>query len=235
MQMENMSDIASGYTASQAAKLLGVGRHEVARLVRSGILRARKADSGVLVIDPTSLHAHEVLAQSKGRPWDAQTAWAALLALGGGDVSWLEYHRRRRLLLKLREIGAEELVWMARNRMKTRRYLVSPSLEGDLREALVATGMASGLANDLGLASTMPVLDGYAVGKTPEEMEHDFLLVEDAAGSCTVRFASGLPAPLVDATEMPAPVVAADLAMSVDARERRCGLDYLEGLIDGMR
>lgn len=232
--MEHMDNITSGYTASQAAKILGVGRHEVARLVRSGILRARKADSGVLVIDPASLHAHEVLAQSKGRPWDAQTAWAALLILGGNDVSWLEYHRRRRLLLKLKEISAKELVWMARNRMEARRYLVSPSVEGDLREALVATGMASNLVNDLGLASTMPVLDGYAVGKTPEEMERDFLLMEDAAGSCTVRFANNLPTSLVDATEMPAPVVAADLAMSVDSRERRCGSDYLEGLLDGM-
>ena len=119
--------------------------------------------------------------------------------------------------------------------MEARRYLVSPSFEDDVRMALVATGMASVLANDLGLASTAPVLDGYVVGMTAEELERDFFLVEDATGSCTARFASDLPDSLADATEMPAAVVAADLAMSVDARERRCGLDYLEGLLDGMR
>ena len=70
---------------------------------------------------------------------------------------------------------------------------------------------------------------------TAEELERNFFLVEDATGSSTARFASDLPDSLADATEMPAAVVAADLAMSVDARERRCGLDYLEGLLDGMR
>ncbi len=123
--MENAPDMASGYTASQAARLLGMGRHEVARLVRNGILRARKTDSGALAIDPGSVHAHGALSQFKGRPWSPQTAWAALLAIGGDDVSWLEYHKRRRLLLKLREIGAGELIWLARNRMEARRYLVS--------------------------------------------------------------------------------------------------------------
>ncbi len=235
MKMESGYDISSGYTASQAARLLGVGRHEVARLVRTGVLRAWKTDSGDLVVDPGSVHARRALSQFKGRPWDSQTAWAALLALGGDDASWLEYHKRRRLFLKLKEIGAEELVWLARNRMEARRYLVSPSFEDDVKEALVATGMASSFASCLGLASMAPVLDGYAVGRTPEEVERDFFLVQDASGPCTVRFAKDLPDFLAGAAEMPKPVVAADLAMSVDARERRCGLDYLEGLLHGMR
>lgn len=235
MQIENTNDIASGYTASQAARLLGVGRHEVARLARSGVLSARKTDAGALVLDPGSVHAHGALSQFKGRPWSPQTAWAALLAIGGGDVSWLDYHKRRRLFLKLKEIGVGKLVWLARNRMEARRYLVSPSFEGGVKGALVATGMASTLVNDLGLASTVPILDGYAVGMTAEELEHNFFLVEDATGPLTVRFANDLPDLLADVAEMPAAVVAADLAMSLDARERKCGLDYLEGLLDGMR
>lgn len=235
MQMERAHDIASGYTASRAAKLLGVGRHEVARLVRNGTLHAQKTDSGELVVDPNSVHAHEALFPFKGRPWSPQTAWAALLALGGDDVSWLEYHKRRRLFLKLKDIGAEKLVWLARNRMDARGYLVSPSFEDDVREALVATGMASSFVAELGLAPTTPVLDGYSIGRTVEEFEHDFFLVEDTSGPCIVRYAKDLPTSLEDMTEMPEPVVAADLAMSVDARERRCGLGYLEGLLDGMR
>ncbi len=235
MQMESGYGISSGYTASQAARLLGVGRHEVARLVRAGVLRARKTDSGNLVVDPVSVHAHGALPQFKGRPWSSQTAWAALLTLGGDDTSWLEYHKRRRLFLKLKEIGAKELVWLARNRMEARRYLISPSFEDDVKEALIASGMASSFVSDLGLASAAPVLDGYAVGRTPEEIERDFFLVEDASGPCTVRFAKDLPDSLRGATEMPESVVAADLAISVDAREQRCGLNYLEGLLDGMR
>ncbi len=233
--MKGTHDIASGYTSSQTARLLGVGRHEVARLVRNGSLRAGRTESGTLVVDPASVHEHAALSQFRGRPWQAQTAWAALLAIGGGDVSWLEYHRRRRLLLKLKGIGAEELVWLARNRMQAKRYLASPSFEDDVRQALVPTGMASPLAYGMGLASTEPVLDGYAFGKAPEEVERELFLVEDADGPVTVRFANDLPEALVGADKMPAAVVAADLATSVDARERRCGLDYLEGLLDGMR
>ena len=47
---------------------------------------------------------------------------------------------------------------------------------------------------------------------TVEELERNFFLVEDATGSCTARFASDLPDSLADATEMPAAVVACDLA-----------------------
>lgn len=235
MQMKSGYDISSGYTTSQAARLLGIGRHEVARLARVGILRAGKTDSGSLVVDPDSVHAQGALSQFKGRPWSPQTAWAALFALDGDEVLWLEYHKRRRLFLKLKEISAEELVWLARNRMEIRRYLVSPSFEDDVRGALVATGMASSFAFDLGLASLVPVLDGYVIGRTPEEVERDFFLVEGSSGSCTVRFARDLPDSLACADEMPESVVAADLAMSVDVRERRCGLDYLKGLLDGMR
>ena len=119
--------------------------------------------------------------------------------------------------------------------MDARGYLVSPSFEDDVREALVATGMASSFVAELGLAPTTPVLDGYSIGRTAEEFEHDFFLVEDTSGPCLVRSAKDLPASLEDMTEMPEPVVAADLAMSVDARERRCGLGYLERLLDGMR
>ena len=74
--MENAPDMASGYTASQAARLLGVSRHEVARLVRNGTLRARKTDSGTLAIDPGSVHAHEALGSALGAVGEGTSATA---------------------------------------------------------------------------------------------------------------------------------------------------------------
>jgi len=168
-----------------------------------------------------------------GRPWDAQTAWASLLLLEDADIGWLPYHRLRRLKQKLRTVSAEELVWCARKRATAARYSVSPSFSEDLKRSLCLTGMGAAAAADLGLTASTSAIDGYAA--EADRIVADFYLMPDRTGNCTVRTAFDAPGGLLDAEEMPVAVVAADLASSLDARERRCGLDYLEGALNAIR
>lgn len=179
--METQQNIPAGYTTAQVAQRLGISQHEVARHIRNGSLSAILTDAGIYVIDPDSTHRFENNTRKKGRPWDAETSWTALLLLDGVIETELNYHRERRLRLKL------------------------------------------GLATN-----TERVIDGYP-RKSLHETIDELFLVPNSNGNCILREPIGLPQRLQGLSEMPPPiVVAADLATSVDARERRCGLDYLK-------
>ena len=99
--MKTLMNIPPGYSSSQAARQLGISQHEVARLVRTGTLTAQKLESGMYVVDPGSVQGLAQSRAAKGRPWDAETAWAALLLLDGEDSIGLNYHKSRRLRSKL--------------------------------------------------------------------------------------------------------------------------------------
>lgn len=229
--------IEGGFTTQAAAKKLGVGRHEVVRLIHAGKLAAQRTDSGSFVVSSASLSAYEKPRRAKGRPWRAETAWAALDLLGGGSAEWLDYQRRWRLDKKLRSIGAEELCWLSRNRQEAGTYTCFGSMLDVVRGATIATGYSAcaGTLQAVGLAPCPTLVDGYARGGDASGLVVGLCLVESEAGEATLRVAHGLPDEYASLPEMPAAVVAADFAISVDPRERRCGLDYLEGLLDAYR
>lgn len=232
--MKRTPNIPAGYSTAQAAERLGVSQHEVSRLVRAGYLTAVMSDAGIYIIDPDSVHRQEKNVRMKGRPWDADTAWGALMLLDGEASSGLSYHRDRRLRLKLTEISAEELVALLRKRMTAMRFSVSPSFADDLRERLSLTGVSSSHALSLGIAADENrEIDGYP-GSADAVVEKLFLF-PDNSGSCILRDPCGIPEKLRGLKEMPPAVVAADLATSIDERERRCGLDYLERKLDEFR
>lgn len=226
--MTEQHNIPSGYSTSQAAKLLDVSQHEVARLVRAGALNACKIDAGPYVIDAESVQRRMSSTVSKGRPWDAETAWAALLMLDGIDIPNIGYHKRRRLRLKLADISAEELIALSRKRMRASAYRCSPSFTDEVRREISLSGGASPWVNAMGLATPVAdTIDGYAL-RPEAEIARDFFLLADTTGTCILRTAYDLPEPLRTLRVMPPIIVAADLALSTDARERRCGLDFLE-------
>lgn len=228
-----VADIQNGYSTAQAAQLLGVDGHEVTRLYRAGVILGHKIAGGALILDAQSVQTYRNVSCGSGRPWDAQTAWAALLLLDGQDIDWLPYHRRRRLLQKLNSVSASELVWLARKRAAVTRYRISPSFSDDLRGKLCLTGMSASSVTDLGLVAASGAIDGYVTD--PAGVVRDFYLMPDAAGTCFLRTPSDVPAGLLLEGEMPKTVVAADLAFSLDVRERRCGLDYLERVLHANR
>lgn len=233
--MEERRNIPAGYSTAQVAKRLGVSQHEVSRLIRVGSLEATMTDAGIYVINPDSVHRHERVARMKGRPWDPDTAWAALLLLEGEASSGLGYHRERRLRLKLAEVSAERLVTLMRKRMTAMRFSVSPSFAEDLKGCLTLSGISSPYAASLGLtAGSSQGVDGYPIGSVDELVEK-FFLFPDGGGTCILRESHGLPDKLKGLPDMPPVVVAADLAVSVDERERCCGLEYLDRRLDEFR
>lgn len=229
--------IEKGFTTRAAAKRLGVGRHEVVRLIHAGKLDAQRTDSGAFVVSAASLSAYEKPRRAKGRPWSAETAWAALDLLGGGFAEWLDYQRRWRLGKKLRSIGAEELCWLARNRQEAKTYTCFGSMLDVVRDSTIATGFSAcgDTLQAVGLAPCPSLADGYVRDGGLGGIVAKLCLVESEAGEATLRVAHGLPDKYAGLDEMPPAVVAADFAVSVDPRERRCGLEYLEVLLDEYR
>ena len=224
-------NIPAGYSTRQAAQLLGVSCHEVSRLIRSEKLRAVKTHAGMYIIDSNSLHELEAKIRTRGRPWDASTAWAALLALEGCRDHDLSYHRQRRLAIALKEIDAIELVAKSRKRSSVERFAASPSFAEDVRERLVPSGISDRRCAQLGLSVSSNQIDGYA--REPlDEIVRSCWLIPDSGGECVIRIPHDLPTALDAAREMPLSVVAADLAESANIRERRCGLDYLQRRLD---
>ncbi len=226
--MNGTDCITGGYSTSQAAKKLGVSQHEVTRLIRSGLLEARKIDAGIYVVDSDSVQRRMRTSRAKGRPWDASTGWAALLLLEGVDSPGIGYHCERRLKAKMAEMSAEELVVLSRKRMQAFFYRCSPSYADDVRSGLSLSGISSPWAEGMGLVlADVSEIDGYAL-HSKDDIVNECFLVSDPNGGCCVRIASSLPEALQGLDAMPPTVAAADLALSVDDRERRCGLDFLE-------
>lgn len=227
-------NIPAGYSTRQAASMLGISRHEITRLVRNGMLEAAKTDVGVYIIDPNSLHEFKGKERIKGRPWDASTAWAALLALEGLDSNDLSYHQKRRLNIALHTLSAEELVSKASKRALTKRFAISPSFVDDAQNGMIPSGVSDRRLDQLGLSIFSDELDGYVIVPL-EDIVQEWHLMPDNNGKCTIRIPNDLPDILVKTKEMPLAVVAADLAGSVNARERRCGIDYLQRKLDEYR
>lgn len=232
--MERAGMVERGYTTRGAANLLGVSQREVVRLIEADKISARLTESGFYVIDELSLSSYRLAKRAKGRPWAADTAWAALDLLGGGDAGWLDYRRRWSLMKKLETCSAEDVVWLARNRQTPRHYRCSPSAMPLVREAVIRTGSSASAPtmHAIGFSETPLLVDGYVPGSSLDGFASAYCLRESSRGEATLRVAHGLPDKYADLAEMPPAVVAADFALSIDPRERRCGLEYLEGLLD---
>jgi excisionase family DNA binding protein len=232
--MSEKINIAGYYSTAQAATLLGVSSHEVARLARAGELNAHKAVGNVLLIDAVDVRLLEALSKRKGRPFSSKVSWAALWLLSGLEVAWLDYPQTRRLNIRLKTTNAQELLWLTRKRASTKRYRAYPLAAASLRKELVLSGKSCAVLPEYGLTSLNDVLEGYAL-VTPEQLKERHHLIEDSAGKIIVHSLLEKHPTLNGLAQMPIAAAAADLASSLDARERRAGLDVLERLLDEYR
>lgn len=229
--MTTSSSISGHYSSAQAAQLLGVTDHEIARLVRDGELSAIKAAGRAFLLSASEVQLYAAIRQGKGRPLSASTAWAALWLLSGLDADWLDYSQMRRLHIKLKNITPEALVWQTRKRMSTKRFRVSQSFVSKLKEELVLTGRSCISELNSELTEQSEILEGYA-HVSLHDLEKRYHLVEDVTGNAIIHIAEGEQQLSDSMGATPIAVVAADLAITLDARERRVGLDVLRRLID---
>ena len=222
-----------GYmTTAQAAKATGLSAHRIGCLVRAGEIDAVKSGSALLV-NAVSLQSYARANQGRGRPMDSRTAFGALWALSGLDFGWLTYAQARRLGARLKIASAEWLSWQLRKRAQPRRYRASASFLDSIAESLCLSGSSSSILGSFGLLQSRGTVEGYTTEDKVDELTSSYFLQEDTQGNVIIHVASWLPDGL--GVEMPIAAVAADLAQSLDTRERESGLDMLRRLLDDYR
>lgn len=168
---------------------------------------------------------------ARGRPWSPTTAWAALWRLSGLEVDWLGRRTTRRLDDRLASIGAEELVHATRRRAAIRHYRASESFLADLDALVIRTGASAMEPSRFGMEPDRGRVDGYCTSEVATRVARDLHLVTDPRGNVTLRVAAGPSGTLEGRDTMPVAVIAADLAESLEARERSAGLRVLEDLL----
>jgi len=218
-------------TTTAAAERLGITQRQVQRLIDAGALPATRTAGDAWVVDALAVNSMARTRPTRGRPWSPATAWAALWRLSGLDVDWLDRRTTSRLDDRLASVGAEALLQATRRRAVVRRYRASASFLAELREAVVPSGPSAMEPSTFGMDRNLGRVDGYCTGEAANRLERDFHLVEDPQGNVTLRVAA-MPSIVVDGSDaMPVAVVAADLAESLEARERSAGLRVLEDLL----
>ena len=216
-------------TTAVAAERLGVSQRQVQRLIAVGGLPATRTAGDAWVVDSLVVNAMERARPARGRPWSPARAWAALWQLSGLEVDWLDRRTRSRLDDRLASIDVEELLHATRRRAVIHRFRASESFLADLDALVVASGVRAMDPSRFGLDPDLRRIDGYCMNEAADRLAGEFHLVEDPRGSVTLRVAA-VPA-LEGHDAMPVAVVAADLAKSLEVRERSAGLRVLEELL----
>jgi hypothetical protein len=83
-------------------------------------------------------------------------------------------------------------------------------------------------ADTVGMGPDRSRVDGYCAGDALDDLVLRFHLIDEPGGNATIRVAARLEGELAGRHEMPLAAVAADLAGSIEARERAAGRRLLE-------
>lgn len=218
-------------TTAVAAERLGVSQRQVQRLIESGELPATRTAGDAWVVDALTVNAMARTRPARGRPWSPATAWAALWRVSGLEVDWLDRRTTRRLDDRLASIDAEELVHATRRRAVIRPYRASESFLADIDALVIRTGARAMEPSLFGMERDLGRVDGYCTSEVATRLARDFHLAEDPRGNATLRVAAAPSSILEGRDTMPVVVIAADLAESLEVRERSAGFRVLEELL----
>lgn len=213
-------------TVPQLAKMLDVGARHARTLVDNGTFAARQLPSGEWLVDSDSVARYLPRRKSAGRRLDNDTAWAILYELSGIRAARLlppaTYARVRK---RIRTMTAEDLAVAVSGRTSVHRYRAANATKA--QADLVPTGRVASdiIASDL-LPDFRRVAGYIPIGTTVVEYARTHFMHADPAG-LDVLYENTAPGGLSEA--LPA-VVAADLAISADTRERAAGVRALDAL-----
>jgi excisionase family DNA binding protein len=227
------SGISGKLTVAEASVRLGVSRHQVRELINNSTLRATRTAGDAFLIDALSLEKLRLAKRSNGRPWNQSSAWATLWLLSGLKVDWLSYHQLRRLKISLAEITPDELVWMSRKRTESIPVRISESFMDKAKQLLVPTGMSASSISSFGLSGSVTMLAGYISTRDYELFVKIVHAVEGDNPNLEVLVSDWLPFGNQKFKDIPDAVIATDLAVSLDTRERVAGLKKLKELLNG--
>ncbi|WP_314147599.1 hypothetical protein [uncultured Leifsonia sp.] len=216
-------------TVAQLAERLQIGARYARSLAETGALSARQLPSGDWLVDSDAVARYALRRRTAGRRLDADTAWALLYELSGIAASALlppaTYARVRK---RIRTMTAEDIAVAVADRTRQQRYRAA---NGTMAQAgLIGTGRVAAdlIAGDL-LPDARRVAGYVPPGSSLEEYARTHFMVADPSGTDVLYENT---APGRGYTEPLPAVVAADLALSTDTRERSAGLDALTGLKD---
>jgi len=234
-------------SSADAAQVLGVSIRQVQRFVASGQLASRGTIGRNTLLDSASVHRLAAVGTARGRTWKPITVWMAMALLDGRNhIGRTDDERAKvsRLRHRLRHMTADELVRMTRYRADITRWRGSDSFTDELRKRVVATGELAldsrdggpALARSLGLGvrSWDGHIDGYVRADQLPDLERKFFLAHDSAGNVILRITDAVDA-LADRNygfRAAMPVVALDLADSMDVRQRAAGLRVLTAMME---
>lgn len=214
-------------TATELAERLGVTHRRATELLSSGAVAGRKLANGTWLADADSVTRYESAARrGRGRALDAATAWGLLWELAGLDADWLTPSTRSRVRRRIRQTGPEDLARVVSGRTTMRHYRAANAERA--ARGLIATGRAAAGRLGTELIDDRRRVSGYVRTGTADDHAEVHFMVADIAGQ-DVLYENTLPI-RYDDNVMPAAVIAADLAVSTDTRERSAGLRALEGL-----
>lgn len=214
-------------TATELARRLGVSRRRATELLAMQAIAGRQLANGTWLADLESVARYEMSARrQQGRTLDSATSWGLLWELSGLHAEWLTPSTRSRVRRRIRTSDADDLARAVASRTTARRYRAA-NAENAAR-GLIATGRAAASLLETDLLDDRRHVSGYVRAGTASDYARANFMVDDRAG-LDVVYENTLPT-RYDESSMPVAVVAADLAVSIDTRERSAGLRALNEL-----
>lgn len=212
-------------TVTQLAERLGVTTRRARDLLRSEEIAGHQLANGTWLADSDAAARYEVSAnRGSGRTLDAATAWGLLWELSGLDADWLSASTRARVRRRIRESDADALAAAVSKRTRAHRFTAANAERAST--GLIRTGRAAVSVLDTDLIEDSRQVGGYVRSGAVDDYARSHFMIPATAGH-DVIFENTLPIDYAGEA-MPAAVVAADLAMSTDTRERSAGLRALE-------
>lgn len=212
-------------TATQLAERLGVTKRRALDLLRTEVILGRQLVNGTWLADSDAVARYEVSAtRGSGRTLDAATAWGLLWELSGLEAEWLSASTCARVRRRIRESDASAIVSAVSKRSKAHHFTAANAERAST--GLIRTGRAAASTLDTNLIEDARQVAGYVRSGTVEDYAKRHFMLPTTAG-LDMLYENSLPINY-DAETMPAAVIAADLAVSTDTRERSAGLQMLE-------
>lgn len=180
-------DMCMELTIVDAAARLGVSTREAQRLAQAGRLQIVRRVGRTMLVEDTSVEQRIRTAQSRGRRWNANTAWAAIELLERGTTDRLTGSARSRLKSRLVSLSAEDFARLAAGRARTMRMTQTRRRAEALEGALAVTGRSAlkhgNTAARFGLAGgDSDIVEGYVLCGDLDEVITRFGLEVEAEG-----------------------------------------------------
>lgn len=219
------------YTVAEAAKRLSITDRRVRSLIQSGELQAVHAAPRIALITEESLIRLALREKRAGRPYSSETAMGALYLLSGESIDWLSVRRRYEIRRLLKETDADAFVRNIRHRADVHEYWANALFLDRLSGSgdICRSGGCEGMAEYFEL-SPSELVEGYVEENDLPMLKSRYMLKELAEPK-KVRFHVVRGCPIRGRRVMPVAVCAADLADSIDPRERNAGMGRLAALL----